>query len=112
VRGGRLARHDEQPIEACTATMAHLAAYQATGNSKMLELARRGFAWYLGQNSCRESLIDSETGGCCDGITSDGINRNQGAESIVGYCIAGLALAQHELVGTEKSLGLERNVII
>ena len=96
VRGGELARYDEQPIEACAATLAHLAAHQATGNSEMLELARRSFAWYLGENSCRESLIDSETGGCCDGITPDGINRNQGAESIIGYCIAGLALAQHE----------------
>ena len=96
VRGGELAKYDEQPIEACAATLAHLAAHQATGNSEMLELARRSFAWYLGENSCRESLIDSETGGCCDGITPDGINLNQGAESIIGYCIAGLALAQHE----------------
>ncbi len=96
VRGGELAKYDEQPIEACAATLAHLAAHQATGNSEMLELARRSFSWYLGENSCRESLIDSETGGCCDGITPDGINLNQGAESIIGYCIAGLALAQHE----------------
>ena len=96
VQGGTLARYDEQPLEACASTLAHLAAHQATGNSEMLELAQRSFAWYLGENSRRESLIDSETGGCCDGITPDGINRNQGAESIVGYCIAGLALAQHE----------------
>jgi hypothetical protein len=96
VRGGEMAKYDEQPIEACAATLAHLAAYQATGNNEMLELARRSFAWYLGDNSCCESLIDSETGGCFDGITPDGVNLNQGAESIVGYCIAGLTLAQHE----------------
>lgn len=102
-RGGELARYDEQPIEACATTLAHLAAYQATEDCKMLELARRSFAWYLGENSCREALIDNETGGCCDGITPGGINRNQGAESIVGYCIAGLALAQYELVGDGKS---------
>lgn len=98
IRGGEMAKYDEQPIEACAATLAHLAAYQATGDGEMLELARRSFAWYFGQNSRHESLIDSETGGCCDGITSDGINRNQGAESIIGFCIAGLALAQHESV--------------
>ena len=96
VRHGELAKYDEQPIEACAATLAHLAAHQATGDNAMLELAQRSFAWYLGENSCSESLIDHETGGCCDGITPDGINRNQGAESIVGYCIAGLALARHE----------------
>jgi hypothetical protein len=90
-----LAKYDEQPIEACASTLAHLAAYQVTGDSEMLELAKRCFAWYLGDNSRGESLIDLETGGCCDGITSDGINRNQGAESIVGYCMGGLALVKY-----------------
>jgi hypothetical protein len=95
VRGGELAKYDEQPIEACASTLAHLAAYQVTGDSELLELAKRSFAWYLGDNSRGESLIDLETGGCCDGITSDGINRNQGAESIVGYCMGGLALVKY-----------------
>jgi len=96
VRGAEPAQYDEQPIEACTSTLAHLAAYEATGDGAMLELARRSFAWYLGENSRCECLIDSETGGCCDGITPDGVNRNQGAESIVSYCIASLALAKYE----------------
>lgn len=104
-RGAKPAQYDEQPLEACTATLAHLAAYQATGDKVMLELARQSFAWYLGENSRRESLIDSETGGCCDGITPDGLNRNQGAESIVSYFIAGLAL-------TDNCIDLERNVVI
>jgi hypothetical protein len=98
VRGAEPALYDEQPIEACTATLAHLAAYDATGDVAMLKLARQSFAWYLGENSCHECLIDGETGGCCDGITPDGINRNQGAESIVSYCIARLALVKYETV--------------
>jgi hypothetical protein len=73
-------------------TLAHLAAYEVTGDESMLELAKRSFAWYLGENSRQESLIDAETGGCYDGIMVDGLNRNQGAESIVGYAIANLAL--------------------
>ncbi|MCL5801938.1 MAG: glycosyltransferase, partial [Gammaproteobacteria bacterium] len=95
-RGAEPARYDEQPIEACAATLAHLEAYEATSDEAMLELARRSFAWYLGENSHRECLIDEETGGCCDGITPGGLNRNQGAESIVGYCIASLALEKHD----------------
>lgn len=102
VRGAELAQYDQQPVEACAATMAHLSAYEATGDDAMLELARRSFAWYLGENSQCESLIDKETGGCCDGITPEGINRNQGAESIVGYCIAGLALAKCEVTIRRK----------
>jgi uncharacterized protein YyaL (SSP411 family) len=92
IRGGEPALYDQQPVEASMSTLAHLAAYKATGDDSMLELANRSFAWYSGENSCHESLIDAETGGCYDGIMVDGLNRNQGAESIVGYCMASLAL--------------------
>jgi len=102
VRGAQLAQYDEQPIEASVATLAHLAAYEATADGRMLEMARRSFAWYLGENSSGEGLIDSETGGCCDGITPDGINCNQGAESIIGYCLASLALSKYDSIDSEK----------
>jgi hypothetical protein len=92
IRGTEPALYDQQPVEASMSTLAHLAAYEITGDESMLELAKRSFAWYLGENSCQESLIDAETGGCHDGIMADGLNRNQGAESIIGYCIANLAL--------------------
>lgn len=91
IRGTESALYDQQPVEASMSTLAHLAAYKVTGDEAMLELARRSFAWYGGENSCCKSMIDSETGGCYDGIMADGLNRNQGAESIVGYCIASLA---------------------
>ncbi|MCC5464714.1 glycosyltransferase [Pelosinus baikalensis] len=92
MRGAEPALYDQQPVEASMSTLAHLAAYKVTGDESMLELARRSFAWYLGENSRNESLIDAETGGCFDGIMVEGLNRNQGAESIVGYAIANLAL--------------------
>jgi hypothetical protein len=92
IRGAEPALYDQQPVEASMSTLAHLVAYEVTGDEVMLELARRSFAWYAGENSCRASLINAETGGCYDGIMADGLNRNQGAESIVGYCIASLAL--------------------
>lgn len=103
-RGGEPALYDEQPLEACTSTLAHLAAYDATGEVAMLDLARGSFAWYLGENSRREGLIDRDTGGCCDGITPDGLNRNQGAESIVSYAIASLALKKAEAAVGRKRL--------
>lgn len=102
VRGAEPAQYDEQPIEACVATLAHLAAYEATADGTMLELARRSFAWYLGENSRGEGLIDTDTGGCCDGITPDGINCNQGAESIIGYCLASMALSKYDSIDRGK----------
>lgn len=92
MRGGEPALYDQQPVEASMSTLAHLAAYKVTGDESMLELAKQSFAWYLGANSRNDSLIDAETGGCYDGIMAEGLNRNQGAESIVGYAIANLAL--------------------
>lgn len=96
LRGSKPAQYDEQPLEASTATLAHLAAYEATGDQMMWELAQQSFAWYLGKNSRNQCLIDGESGGCRDGITADGLNLNQGAESIIGYCIAHLALAKYD----------------
>lgn len=92
IQGGEPALYDQQPVEASMSTLAHLVAYKVTGNEDMLALARKSFAWYSGENSCKVSMIDPETGGCYDGIMREGLNRNQGAESIVGYCIASLAL--------------------
>ncbi|HWR39534.1 MAG TPA: glycosyltransferase [Patescibacteria group bacterium] len=96
IRGAEAALHDEQPLEACTTMLAYLAAYEATGDAAMFELARKSFAWYQGDNSRGESLIDHETGGCYDGIMCYGLNQNQGAESIVCYAIANLAMAKAE----------------
>lgn len=92
IRGGEAALYDQQPVEASMSTLAHLAAYEITGDENMLQLARRSFAWYEGDNSCQKSMIDPETGGCYDGIMAEGQNLNQGSESIVGYCMASLAL--------------------
>lgn len=108
VKGAEPTRYDEQPIEACASALTHLAAYNVAGDGAMLELARRSFAWYWGKNSRGESLIDVETGGCCDGITPDGINQNQGAESIASYGIANLSIERYKAV--ESSLCLERKV--
>ncbi|ULT24123.1 hypothetical protein KUH03_34465 [Sphingobacterium sp. E70] len=36
------------------------------------------FRWFLGENDLKLGLYDEETKGCCDGLESYGINRNQG----------------------------------
>jgi hypothetical protein len=97
LRGKKPALYDEQPVEAAMSTLAHLTAYAITSEKAMLELAQKSFAWYSGENSLGKSLIDPDTGGCFDGITPDGVNRNQGAESIVSYAIANLALSKYKL---------------
>lgn len=96
MQGSEPALLDQQPVEASMSVLAHLAAYQINGDEEMLALAKKSYAWYMGENSCKQCMIDIETGGCYDGIMADGLNRNQGSESIVGYCIARLSLEHHD----------------
>lgn len=91
-RGGTAASYDEQPIEAAEMVMAFQAAYQSLGNPVDRDRMELCYEWFLGKNSQNLSLIDPETFGCYDGIEINGINLNQGAESILSYILAHLAM--------------------
>jgi hypothetical protein len=55
------------------------------------------FMWFLGENDNGISLYDFETKGCRDGLESEGVSLNQGAESAISYFIAFLTvLSAHE----------------
>lgn len=89
-KGGIPAKYDEQPLEACETALAYLEGYSAIRRIDYLSKAKTCRDWYLGLNSLQQSLIDPETGGCYDGITPTGLNLNQGAESIISYCMCRL----------------------
>jgi hypothetical protein len=42
----------------------------------------------------RLPLGDARTGGCCDGLHPSSVNRNQGAESILSYHLACVAIRE------------------
>ena len=50
--------------------------------------ARSAFEWFLGRNDLGQDLYDPATGGCCDGLQEDRINRNQGAESTLAFLVS------------------------
>ena len=81
---------DQQPLEATATIAACLAAWSADGNPAWRAHAVRAFAWFLGSNDLSTSLIDLETGSCCDGLHPGRVNENRGAESVVSYLL-GLA---------------------
>lgn len=93
LKGQTAARFDEQPVEACETLLACLKAYDLSGKDIYRNRARQCLEWYTGQNSQGISLIDPDTGGCMDGLTPHGPNRNEGAESLVSWMIAFLAWA-------------------
>ena len=86
------ARFDQQPIEAQSMIDACIEAYYVTGDRKWIDEARRAFDWFLGRNDLNTPLYDFKTGGCCDGLTADGPNRNQGAESTLACLLSLLSL--------------------
>lgn len=84
-------QYDQQPIEACASVDAALSAFEATGNIKWLTMAKSAHAWFFGENDLGLSLCDGR-GGCFDGLTPHGLNRNQGGESILALQMANAAM--------------------
>jgi len=87
-RGGDKARFAQQPIEAMNIIEACQDAYNVTGNQKWLSLAYRSLEWFLGRNDLNQPLYDYKTGGCSDGLETNGPNQNQGAESTLSWLLS------------------------
>lgn len=84
-KDGERARFDQQPVEAQAMVSACLEAFRITGNKFWNKEARRAFEWFLGRNDLNLSVYDPTTGGCRDGLHSDRLNENQGAESTLAF---------------------------
>jgi len=93
-RGGEKATFDQQPIEAAGTVMMLRTAYEATQNERFLTLQRKAFDWFLGQNDLHVPLYDFRTKGCNDGLTPDGVNTNQGAESTLSLLLSLLTMVE------------------
>ncbi|MGE3302839.1 MAG: glycosyltransferase [Hyphomonadaceae bacterium] len=81
------AQFDQQPLEAAAAVDACAAAYDATGDARWAREARRAHAWFLGENDLGAAVAGPD-GQCHDGLTRDGVNLNQGAESVLAFQLA------------------------
>lgn len=97
IKGSTASDYDEQPIEACEMIYAYMEYYEVSKNKKYLQNALKCFNWYKGQNSKNLSLIDKETGACYDGINENGLNLNQGSESIISYGMAVMNVSEIKL---------------
>lgn len=85
---------DQQPLEAWATVDAMLYAYRETGDPRWQESAWRAYAWYLGANDLGVPIATPATGGCFDGLMSDRVNQNQGAESILAFQFACAAMTR------------------
>ncbi|MCY1173287.1 hypothetical protein D9M73_134430 [compost metagenome] len=76
---------------------------------RWVEEAYRAYRWYLGQNDLDLPLATAQDGGCFDGLMPTGLNRNQGAESILalqlsGCTISGLAKRAESMAGPQSAV--------
>jgi len=83
---------DEQPLDAAALVEAELAAFAITGAAEHGVRATRAFEWFLGRNRLQKPLYDFATGGCSDGLGSEALNQNEGAESTLAFHRAALLL--------------------
>lgn len=79
------ARYDQQPIEAAMMAEAAHAAFELLNGQGYLTVYARAHDWFHGRNSLGVPVADVVRGTCYDGLHTNGVNRNQGAESTLAY---------------------------
>jgi hypothetical protein len=84
---------DQQPLEAQATVEACVAAWDATRDQRWVDEAVKAYNWYLGANDLDLPLATVGDGGCFDGLMPTGLNRNQGAESILALQLASCAIS-------------------
>lgn len=94
IKNGKKAIFDQQPIEAGDMVLLYNELYRVTGESKYEERAIEWMGWYFGNNISNTVLYDNVSRGVYDGLTRNGHNKNQGAESIDVYLMAYLSFAE------------------
>jgi glycosyltransferase involved in cell wall biosynthesis len=106
VKNGTPSMFAQQPLDALATVLMFYQAFHYTKDKSYLNKLYISFMWFLGENDMRMSLYDFETKGCCDGLESNGVNRNQGAESTLAYLISHLTVlrAFEDFYKTEHSL--------
>lgn len=106
-QGRSRAVFDQQPLDAAALVAAAARAYSLTEDSIWLDRMQSAFDWFLGKNILGVPLVDTDSGGCRDGLTPIGTNRNMGAESSISWM-----LAQLEMAAAENVLKLPRKTKI
>ena len=91
-KDGERSLYAQQPVDALAMVLMFHQAYNLTKEKKYLDNLHITFMWFLGENDMRMNLYDFETKGCCDGLETYGVNRNQGAESSLAYLISHLTV--------------------
>tara|TARA_R110002049_G_scaffold62255_1_gene166580 strand:+ start:1285 stop:3597 length:2313 start_codon:yes stop_codon:yes gene_type:complete len=89
--------HGEQPIEIAYTILSLDFFYKVTKKKKYAQQLQTAFSWFLGNNHLKQIMHNPVNGGCYDGLESENVNINQGAESSICYLMARLIVEQYPL---------------
>lgn len=98
-KGCTAAQFDQQGIDVMAMVLCYQQAFSVTHDQQYLKSMYQTYQWFLGANDLGLPLYDPSTGGCADGLHSEGINFNQGAESTLAYWISHMVVASALGVG-------------
>jgi hypothetical protein len=83
--GDLLPAFDQQPIEVAALVDACATAYDITSDPIWSRRVHLGYQWFEGNNDQGIAMFDAATGAGFDGLTEQGRNENQGAESTIAF---------------------------
>ena len=83
---------DQQPVDAGALVECCAEAFHATSEPRYKLAAEDAFGWYHGKNVHGLPVFDTATGGVFDALSPEGLNINQGAESVLSVHLAHQAL--------------------
>lgn len=92
----RAPEFDQQPIEAWAMADACLLASEIERDDRWVDALEDAAMWVMGRNDTGAVLYDAATGAGFDGLESDGVNQNRGAESTLAVLGALDALRMHQ----------------
>ncbi|MCZ6900628.1 MAG: glycosyltransferase [Bacteroidetes bacterium] len=111
-RNGKRAQYAQQATDVMIMVLLYYKSYQVLKKKGYIKKMFQTFTWFYGENDLRVPLFDHETKGCCDGLESYGVNRNQGAESTLAYLISHMTVLnaielEHEFGKRKKKILVE-----
>lgn len=99
----RAPRFDQQPIEVAAMADACARARAVTGDDHWQHGVDLAIEWFAGRNDLGAVMWDPDTHGGYDGLTPDGPNRNQGAESTLALISTLQHAPRPALVGADRA---------
>ncbi len=95
LKGSKKSEWGQQPIDVALTILMASRAFEVSNDRKWLAVMERWYGWFEGKNSTDTNMINNDEGWCYDGLYSDHVNPNHGAETVIMFLMAQLEMKKH-----------------